>query len=62
MTTTITSEVDVLSQDDVQAVVNRTLADLGLSFAELAEQARKGRFDTIEARLAWLAIGALYQD
>lgn len=61
MTTAVrAADVDVLSQDDVDAVVERTLTSLGISFDELAEQARSGHFDTIEARLAWLAIGELY--
>lgn len=61
MATTLALDVDVLSQDDAQVVIDRTLADLGLSFAQLAEQARTGHFETIEARLAWLAIGVLYR-
>ncbi|WP_176358180.1 hypothetical protein [Mycobacterium persicum] len=61
MTTAVrAAEVDVLSQEDVDAVVEHTLASLGLSFDELAEQARSGHFDSIEGRLAWLAIGELY--
>jgi len=59
--TTMTSDVDVLSRADARVAVRRTLADLGLTFEELAEQARVGHFETIEARLAWLAIGELYR-
>jgi hypothetical protein len=62
MTTAVKApDVDVLSQDDVAAVVNHALVSLGVSFAELAEQARSGHFSSIEARLAWLAIGDAYQ-
>lgn len=54
--------VDVLLSDgDVATVVNTTLDRLGMTFNELAAQAEAGHFDTIEARLAWLAIGGLYQ-
>jgi len=56
----MTSDVDVLSAEDAQVVVHRTLDDLGLTFDELADQARMGHFDTIEGRLAWLAIVELY--
>jgi hypothetical protein len=59
--TTVTSDVDVLSRADARVAVRRTLADLGLTFEQLAEQARAGHFETIEARLAWLAIGELYR-
>lgn len=55
------ADVDVLSPKEVAAVVDRTLAGLGLSFDDLAEQARSGHFASIQARLAWLAIGELYQ-
>lgn len=62
MTTAVrATDVDVLSREDVDAVVNHTLASLDLSFDELAEQARTGHFESIEARLAWLAIGELYR-
>jgi hypothetical protein len=62
MTTAVraTDDVDVLSREDVNAVVDHTLTSLGISFDELAEQARTGHFESIEARLAWLAIGELY--
>ncbi|SIJ76833.1 Uncharacterised protein [Mycobacteroides abscessus subsp. bolletii] len=56
-----TTDVDVLTEDDLSEVVGSTLSHLGLSFDELAEQAHKHHFDSIEARLAWLAIGELYQ-
>jgi hypothetical protein len=56
-----TADVDVVSPQDVDAVVDHTLRGLGLSFDDLAAQARSGHFDSIEARLAWLAIGELYQ-
>ena len=56
------SDVDVLDQDDVTEAVQRTLSALHLTFPQLAEQARKRHFESIEARLAWLAIGELYKD
>jgi hypothetical protein len=60
MTTAVrAADVDVLSQEDVNAVVDHALTSLALSFDELAEQARSGHFGSIEGRLAWLAIGEL---
>lgn len=57
--TDLGSSVMVASQDDLRRAVRRALARCGMSFAELASQARKGRFETTEARRAWVAIGDL---
>ncbi|ACI12605.1 hypothetical protein FDI59_gp111 [Mycobacterium phage Yoshi] len=54
-------DIDVIaSADDEQQVIDNTLADLGLTFDELAEEAETRNFSTVEARLAWLLIGELY--
>lgn len=53
--------VDVLSDDDVAGVVQDALTPLGLTFGQLADQARARRFESIEARLVWLAIGELFR-
>lgn len=45
--------VDQLSADEYEAVVERTLDRIGLTYRELREQARMRRFDSLEARLAW---------
>ncbi|AVO22320.1 hypothetical protein PBI_SMEAGOL_5 [Mycobacterium phage Smeagol] len=56
------SNIDIIaSAEDEQQVIDRTLADLGLTFDELASEAGTRRFSTVEARLAWLLIGELYQ-
>lgn len=55
------AEVDVLSAEDAQLVVKHTLAELGVTFEELAAQAQTRTFTSIDARLAWLAIGDLYR-
>lgn len=60
-TATKAADIDVLSHRDAAAVVHATLDRLGITFDELAAQASLGHFDSIEARLAWLAIGGLYQ-
>lgn len=46
-------------EDDLREAVRRTLERSGLSFEELAEQARTGYFETVRARMAWVAIGDL---
>jgi hypothetical protein len=55
-------DIDVISSpEDEQVVVDRTLADLGLTFDQLADEAATHDFSTVEARLAWLLIGKLYK-
>lgn len=48
--------VGVLAAGDVERAVGESLAELGLSFAELEAEARHGRFSSDRARLVWLAI------
>lgn len=52
-------DVIVADEDDLREAVRRTLGRSGLSFEELAEQARAGNFETVRARMAWVAIGDL---
>jgi hypothetical protein len=52
-------DVVVADEDDLREAVRRTLERSGLSFEELAEQARTGNFETVRARMAWVAIGDL---
>jgi hypothetical protein len=52
-------DVIVADEDDLREAVRRTLERSGLSFEELAEQARTGNFETVRARMAWVAIGDL---
>jgi hypothetical protein len=47
------------SEDDLRLAVKRALDRCGLTFSELEAQARTGRFETLEARRAWVAIGDL---
>ncbi|BDY32992.1 hypothetical protein [Mycolicibacterium mageritense] len=55
-------DIDMItSVEDEQEVVDRTLADVGLTFDELAAEAETHHFSTVEARLAWLLIGELYK-
>jgi hypothetical protein len=53
-------EVEIASADDLRAAVDHALARAGCTFDELAEQAKTGHFDSMRARLAWVAIGDLY--
>lgn len=61
MTATLPERPDVIvaDEDDLREAVRRTLERSGLSFEELAEQARTGNFETVRARMAWVAIGDL---
>lgn len=61
MTALLPDRQDLLeaSQEDLRVAVRLALTRSGLTFAELAEQAEKGRFDSIRARRAWVAIGDL---
>lgn len=54
------SSVEVASAADLQSAVANALRRAHCSFDELADQARTGDFRSIEARLAWVAIGDLY--
>jgi hypothetical protein len=53
-------DVEIASADDLRAAVDNALARAGCTFDELAAQAKTGHFDTMRARLAWVAIGDLY--
>ena len=48
--------VGVLAAGDVDRAVADSLAELGLSFAELEAETQQGRFSSDRARLVWLAI------
>lgn len=63
MTTVIGADsvVETASYEDTrQAIKNALKRAGGISFDELAEQARAGRYASTKARLAWMAIGDLY--
>lgn len=47
------------TEDDLREGVKNTLDWLGLTFAELHEQARNSDFVSAKARMAWTAIGDL---
>lgn len=47
-------------EDTRQAIRNALRRAGGVSFDDLAEQARTGRYSSTKARLAWMAIGDLY--
>lgn len=50
-------EVSVLNRAQWKAAAESALADLKLTYDELAEQARRRDFVSSEARKVWLAIG-----
>ena len=47
------------TEDDLRVALKNALARAGCTYDELAAQARTGRFDSIRARMAWVAIGDL---
>lgn len=63
MTAVIGPDVDVkvATHDDTKkAIANALRRAGGVSFDELAEQARTGSYTSTKARLAWMAIGDLH--
>ncbi|AKN18513.1 hypothetical protein MHAE_05912 [Mycobacterium haemophilum DSM 44634] len=60
--TDVGADVEVASREDLKTAVANALRRAGCrSFDDLAEQARTRRFTSMRARLAWVAIGDLYQ-
>lgn len=55
----MSDEVEVIevSQGEYRRARESALRDLGLTYEELAAQARSGRFTSLRARKLWLAIG-----
>lgn len=51
--------VDVADDQDLREAVRHALARSGFSFRQLADQARAGCFETVRARMAWVAIADL---
>lgn len=50
------SHVEILSRREAKRAVDRTLASTGLTYEELRDQARAGRFSSERARLTWAAV------
>jgi hypothetical protein len=55
----MSDEVEVIevSQGEYRRAREAALRELGLTYEELAAQARSGRFTSLRARKLWLAIG-----
>jgi len=51
-------EVIEISDQEYEQSVRDALRDLGLTYAQLRAQARKGDFQSGRARRLWLAIGS----
>lgn len=49
--------VIVVSDDDYKAAAQRSLDELGISYAELREQAERGDFTSSKAHALWVSIG-----
>jgi len=50
-------EVGVMNAAEWKAAVQRALAELKLTYEQLAEQARTRDFSSVEAMKLWVAIG-----
>ena len=50
---------ETATEDDLREAVRGALDRCGLTYDQLAEQARTGDFSTARARMAWVAIGDL---
>lgn len=64
MTTTTTdhsTQIEALSQEEVDAAVAAILAEEGVTLEQLREQARLGRFVTESQRRAWFVIDGLVE-
>lgn len=58
-TTDDTAEIEVLTEDEVEAAVAAILAEEGVTYDELRAQATAGRFDSESQRRAWFVIDGL---
>ena len=53
------SDVFDASDEDTRVAVEHALERAGFDLESLTKQAKAGRFESIKARLAWVAIGDL---
>ncbi len=50
----------IAGPEDTKVAIANALRRADCTFDELAQQAATGRFDSLRARLAWIAIGGYY--
>jgi hypothetical protein len=50
---------EVTTDEELDRMVEQTLADANIDLAELRRQAHEGRFQSEKLRRAWFAIGGL---
>lgn len=50
---------ETTNEEELDALVDGTLAEAGVDLAELRRQAHEGRFDTEKNRRAWFVIDGL---
>lgn len=55
----LTSDVIVSSEEDTRRAVRRGLEELGMTWDELAAEAKTGRFSSEHACLTWMALSEL---
>ncbi|MGW4786134.1 hypothetical protein [Streptomyces sp. NPDC004230] len=49
--------VIIVSEDEFRVAAQHALANLGLTYAELEEQARRRDFNSAQAHALWVSIG-----
>jgi len=52
-------DVEVATEADLRIAVKNALDHCGLTYEQLEAQAKSGDFDSVRARIAWVAIGGL---
>lgn len=52
-------EVIELTDDDLRNAVQSALDSAGVTLEQLQDQARRSRFETEEARLAWFVVSSI---
>lgn len=54
-----TADVEHATEDDLRVAIRRATERTGFTYAQLTDQARRNDFETVSARMAWVAIGGL---
>jgi hypothetical protein len=58
MTTTVSRHAELIesSEDETRRAVQSALVQVGMTYDQLADQARRGEFSNMTARMAWVAV------
>ena len=50
---------ELISEDELDVLIDETLADAGVDIGELRRQAQQGRFSSEKLRRAWFVVNGL---